>query len=284
MRRSLRGLLVGILGAAGLAASTLWASNRPIRWLVFYGKELPARHVRSLDLAILDPDNIAAKTLRSKAKSGAKFLGYLSVGEASRERETWAEVEGKGFLVEENPVWKGAWRVDIRSKVWQTLLRDRIVPAILKKGYDGLFLDTVDTAAYLEEKDPKKFHASREAMIGFIRSLRRKYPKAMIVPNNGLEILDAIAQDVDGVVVEDLYTRYDFEKKASVKTPGEVTTSKEAVLDRFRRTTGKPVFNILYAPSLDSPIAKEGIRRSESKGYQWYVAPIDLMTVGNIAR
>lgn len=249
----------------------------PTRWLVYYGDNLPEENLKNVALAILEPDWITPKDYQ---KPQTLFIGYLSVGEVHNQRSYWPKISQKSFVIEPNPDWEGAWRLDIRSSEWQDLLLNRLIPEILNKGYQGIFLDTVDTAIYLEEKNTSKYAGSKEALIAFIKAIHQKFPDIVILPNNGLEILDDIGGVIQGVVVEDLYTHYDFIKKLSLITPQEVTKTKEQYIDLFIIKHKKPVYNILYDTSPKTSLAKYGIKRSNSKGYLWYVAPIDLMSLG----
>lgn len=246
------------------------ASSSPLHWLVYYGSEYKAEIFQKLDLAILDPDNMIPPV----NKGQTKYIAYLSVGEADKNRSYWNLIADQKNLVESNPSWPGAYRVDIRSAVWQQLLLDKVIPEILKKGYDGLFLDNVDTPSYLEEKDAQKFRGAKEAMVQFVKNLRKKYPQMEIYPNMGLNLLEKYGQEIDGVVVEDLYD------------PGykKETPTREKQLDTFKRQfPNKPILNIIYDKSATppfSPLALGAIQRSEKKGYDWYLTILDLMSTG----
>lgn len=245
--------------------------------MVYYGSKVGPRNLSSVDLAILDPDQIVPREWKG---SQTKFIGYLSVGEAESYRAHWPLVKEKKFLLQENPNWKGSYWVDIRSPEWQELLLERVIPPILDKGYGGLFLDTVDMAIYLEKKNSKKYAGSEEAMIGFIKEIKKRHPQLFLIMNNGLELLEALGGVIDAVAVEDLYTRYDFEKKQSLPTPPEEREYKERLLDPFLEKYKKPVLNILYETSSKTPLARESIRRSEKKGYHWYLTTVDLNQLG----
>ena len=216
-----------------------------------------------VDLAILEPAAITPDHLRYPH---IKFVGYLSIGEIATTHPRWIDLRGADYLVEQNPVWKG-WRIDIRSRAWQNIVIDELIPEILRQGYDGLFLDTVDTAAYLEEKDPKKFRGSSKAMVTFVKQIRRRFPKIIILPNNGLQLLNRYGSFIDGVVLEDLQTDTKF---------------KEELLDRFQKKFKKPIFNIIYAANASTDFAKQAIAESESHGYLWYVTTVDLMHLGTV--
>lgn len=253
----------------------------PFRWAVYYGPKLSVDQLKGVDLIVLDPDQInPLASFSAEDRLTTRLVGYLSVGEAEEYRWYWPRVRGKEFLVEKNETWKGDYRVDIRSHEWQQLLLEEVIPRILQQGYEGLFLDTIDTAPYLEGKDPLRYRGSTKALVQFIKDLRRKFPTLLIYPNNGLEMLGEYATDVNGVFVEDLYTHYDFVSKKTLQTQPEITHDKESLLDQFRTRYQKPVMTILYEKEPKSPLAQYGIKRAEEKGYGWYVTSVDLMSWG----
>lgn len=265
-----------LIGMAGLFAWNCSApqidSSHP--WMVYYGNQaLPPKLVSQFKTLILDADQIPS--IEPKNPS-VKYIGYLSLGEAEEYRWYWPFVAGKSLLVETNPDWPGSHRVDPRSKEWGDLVLNQLIPAILKKGYDGLFLDTIDTGIYLQEKDPVKYQGARGAMVDLIRAIHQRYPDVLIFTNNALEILDEVAPVVSGIVVEDLYTRYDFASKKSIETPKADQQYKEAFLDRAVHQYRKPVFNILYETNPASNLADYARKRSKEKGYYWYLTTVDL--------
>src|SRR5690606_1479085 len=105
-----------------------------------------------------------------------------------------------------------------------------------------------DTALYLERS--KGMEGSVAAMVDLIRTIRERFPSLIIVPNNGLELLDDMGPSVDAVAAEDLYVGYDFAAKNIRRTLPEDDRHKEAFLDRFRKS-GRKVLVILYGNSPD---------------------------------
>lgn len=264
-------ILALMLGSVGIVRS----EAKPMRWIVYYGHKISAEYLANIDLAILDPDAIQPKDL---APVPTRLIGYVSVGEAEESREYWPQAVEKDFLVEQNPDWPGAHRVDVRSPAWQALLMQRI-QHLIDVGYQGVFLDTIDTAAYLEEKD-SKYAGAKQAVVALVQAIHKKYPQFMIIPNNGLEFLMDYGAAIDGVVVEDLYTRYDFKRKRTIPTPLEESLAKEKLLDPFRQKYHKPVWTILYEKNRQAPVIKQAMARAKVKGYQWYVTTVDLNHLG----
>ena len=219
------------------------------------------------------------------AAGGPLRLAYVSAGEADEKRSYWPQAKGKPYLVESNPNWPEAHRVDIRSDAWRRLLLKEVVPKALAKGYDGVFLDTLDTAEYLQSRDTAAYAGSMDAAKGLVEALRAQYPDKLILLNNALPLLEGLADAADGVVVEDLYTRCDPHAKACVPTPHEVSAAKEAALSRWKERTGKPVFVLLYSGlrERDSPPLRKAARRCLKNGFFPYLALPSLMSLGRVA-
>lgn len=254
-------------------------SSRQLKWMVCYSSQIPSSSLDKVSLAILEPDNYTPP-LGDHLKT--KYIGYLSLGEINKNR-SYSEAITKDTIVEANPDWPDAYRVDPRSETWQKLLLYKMIPEILKKGYDGLFLDTIDTASYLEEKDAQKFKGAKQAMMELVKKIRKRFPTILIYPNNGLEFLENYGAQIDGVVVEDLYGLYNTAKNKIETPPPQETSAREKLLSAFLKQHAKPVLNIIYevTPLSDSSsAAKEAIDRSEIKGYDWYLTTVDLMQIG----
>lgn len=257
---------------------------RPLKWLVYYGDHLTTTALDGVELAIVGPDHVPPSVLNAP---NVAFVAYLSVGEVEHYRtfyktiKAWKPINGRPFIVEQNPIWK-SYLVDIRDTRWQSLMLDQLIPSYIQKGFSGLLLDTVDTAIELEDRDPKKYKGSKDAMVSFVRSIRKKFPKLKIFPNNGLELLAIYGATIDGVMVEDLYTKYDFKKKKSFKTPTNEMSTKERYLDNFRKQFNKPVLNVLYETSPSTKLARFAIKRSDQKTYDWYLSTVDLNQFGTV--
>lgn len=261
------------------AAGTRAAVQAARRWACMYGKNLSQAAWGSLELAVVDPDGFQAP-----AASGPVRLAYLSVGEADERRAFWTSVATRAFVVEPNPEWPKAHRVDVRSPEWQALLLDRVVPEALAKGYQGFMLDTVDVAEYFESSSPARFAGSVEAAAGLIRKLRARHPTAAILVNNGFAVIDLVADEIDGVVVEDLYTRClpgDEECRPTERLDDE---EKEKRLKSWMGKTGKPVFPILYAhlKQRRARWVRAAARRARELGMRPYLAGPSLERLGVI--
>lgn len=231
-------------------------------------------------MAILEPE-----AFELPSSSGPLPLAYLSVGEANESRGFWKDIAGKPWVVEANPEWPGAHRVDMRDLDWRRLIFDTMLPPMLDKGYKGVMLDTLDVAGYLESSAPARFPGSRAAAADIILEMRRRHPDLVILPNNGLDILPQVEDAVDGVVVEDLYTHCPSGDGPCTATPSSRRDAKEKILVDFHRRTGKPVFVFVYARLSERRdlFVTRALRRALSRGFLPYVSSVHLDRLGVIA-
>ena len=249
----------------------------PPKWIINYNQNISDKDLDGVDLAVVDPDNFSPQIASS---TGTEFIAYISLGEAEEYRPYWDQVAGKGYLIKRNKNWDGSWVVDTRSKQWQTLILEQILPRFIKMGFSGIFLDTIDTAIYLEEVHPQQYAGAKENMVAFVKKIHQTFPELKIYPNNGLEFLKSWKDTISGVFIEDLYSSYDFDEKKFRPTPPDWTQVKETYLDEFKKLSRKPVFNILYGPTLELKWVERDIHLSEQKGYHWYLATLDLQKTG----
>ena len=204
-------------------------------------------------------------------------LAYVSVGEADARRPYWPAVRGQPFLVEPNPEWPDNIRVDVRDARWQEILLRDEVPRLMQLGFDGLMLDTIDTAPYLENKDPGRFAGSRQALRDWLRHLRESFPRAVVIANGGAALVDA-APFVDGFVIEGVFSMYDQGRRIYRATTDAERTWKLGAIARARDVARKPVFSIEYADVGDVALSRWAFQESVRHGFRPYVGVRDLNT------
>ena len=95
------------------------------------------------------------KKLKIKANGGKRLvLAYLSIGEAEDYRwywkRWWWKFVKKDLLGPENPYWEGNYLVKYWKGLWKRIVRIYI-RKIMRAGFDGVFLDKVDSYETWEE-------------------------------------------------------------------------------------------------------------------------------------
>jgi len=237
---------------------------------------LAPRSVKSFDLAILDADSHPPLDI---FRTQTVLLAYVSLGEAEDYRFYWDKIKDANFLAEKNPDWPGNYRVDVRDPSWQDLVLNEIIPRLKQDGFCGIFMDTLDTAAYLEEKAPEKYRGSKAAMIALVKAIHERYPEMFLVSNNGFDILENLVPFLSALVVEDIFMMPDFEKGGYIKVPEIDREFKLTVLKRIQQKYKLPVLNIEYVDSKDRRARRYCIRESRRLNFVPYAAQKDLAEI-----
>ena len=253
--------------------------ENPIRkvtnWLCYYGDDRGVFSVPDTQFMVLDADTLGMVTDQEKA--GRILLAYISLGEAEDFRWYWPEVKGASWILDENPNWAGDHYVDPRSPEWRDLVVKRIAPRLLRKGYDGFMLDTLDTVDALLNNDPLAYEGAARGMVDIVKALREAYPDATIVANGGLSIVRGMAPYLDAVMYEGVRSTYDFGSKTyRRRTEGEAAWIK----DRLARVTKAklPLLALEYVNLEDADAVKSIKHEVRSLGYLPFISEISLHT------
>ncbi|MGB6129173.1 MAG: endo alpha-1,4 polygalactosaminidase [Psychrilyobacter sp.] len=93
--------------------------------------------------------------LKIKPQGGHRLvIGYFSVGEAEKYRKYWREEWNDKlpkWISHENENWEGAYIVKYWSEEWQQII-EKMLKNHIESGFDGVFLDTIDTYQNFEEE------------------------------------------------------------------------------------------------------------------------------------
>jgi uncharacterized protein (TIGR01370 family) len=242
---------------------------------VYYSDRARTDVFRAYDLVIFDSDTHPA--VGPVMAGGSTVLGYLSLCEVEQHRKWFAAAKEAGILAGENPNWRGSYFVDIRDARWRKIVVDQLAPEILAQGFQGLFLDTLDDAADLENRDPKKFRGMKAAAIQLVGEIRKAAPTATLMVNRGYDLLPEIAGQIDIALGESVYGTYDFSSKTYHPVPTSDYRQQVDLLIRLKAI--KPSLRICTLDYWD-PADRDGIRRvyreERSHGFDPYVATVGL--------
>lgn len=248
---------------------------RPDTWLCFYGLKAPPAAYAPFDLVVFDstwhPD------LVRRPDGGPVLLGYLSAAEVLEEGPYWHRTAGQGILVRKKPFWN-SWVLDLRDPDWQDLLVREAVPAVLEQGFDGVLLDTLDSALALELwTDPDRYRGTREAVVRLVERIRRAWPDTAIAVNRALPVLGEIAPSLDLLVLEGLSSVYGGPETGYVPVPPE---EQRGLLDWLEAGLEKrpdlPVLTLDYAPEDRPDLVRDAVALARRKGFVPYVSTLAL--------
>lgn len=279
-RRAFVSGLVG--GAAALtltrpagAAPAEALSGAPAPWAVYYADKEPVKAFEPYRLLVLDSKH--HPPLRALKDRGKTLLGYISLGEVEQHRPWYERVKGWGLLSQENPNWPGSFYVDVRDKRWVTLVVEELVPGILRQGFDGIFLDTLDNPPHLERTDAKRWAGMTEGAARLVRAIRTNWPRIRIMQNRAYEILPDVAPALDYTLGESVYAGWDFAaRKPHLQTEEDYRFQVAALTGAKRINPALGLYSLDYWDPADA----EGIRRiyalQRANGFAPYVSVVDL--------
>jgi cysteinyl-tRNA synthetase len=207
-------------------------------------------------------------------------LCYMSIGQAERYRYYWQREwnhDPPAWLDEPDPDWTDDYWVRYWDPDWQAVIfgsPDSYLDRIIELGFDGVYLDRVDTYVYYEEKGRET--AARE-MVDFVIAIaeyaRDRNPSFGVFPQNAEELgrqFPEYMEVVTGIGVEDLYYGYPHDHTPS---PADWTARREAILLEWAEA-GKLVLTVDYT-SRPEQVA-DAYHRSRANGFVPYVADRSL--------
>jgi len=237
-------------------------------YAVYYGSD-KIDELSKFDLVILDPDNYSKDEIEKLKKNGTIVLAYLSLGEVNENR--WYFEYAKKCIIGRNPTW-GSYYINISCKTWKSLLLGKIIPKILEKGFDGLFLDTVDVV--------DNYPQFKDDMIDLIKSIRAEYPNIILIQNRGFSVIDETAKYVNGVLFECFTTHYNWSSgKYELWSCNDLNWVNEMAL-KLLKLRDKYDLIILALDYADNEYLKEKcIEHAKKFGFVPYVTTVDLTSV-----
>lgn len=258
-------------GPRGQVPATATDSDGPWRWAAYYRGTASPEDLRGYHLLVLDPDD--HPPIAPLVDRGQMVLAYVSLTEVGEHRDFYERLRRAGALLDRHPQWRDAHFIDIRKPAWGALLVEHVVPRVLAGGFDGVFLDTLDDAAHLEETDPKRHLGMKAAAISLVRTIRRHYPSIRLMVNRGYGVMPQIARDIDFVLGESVEGSFDSDTKAYRRvSTADVEWQVEQLRDAARRNPRLRVLTLDYW-SPDDPEGVRALYRSQrERGFSPYVA------------
>ena len=241
--------------------------------IVYYGRDISWPMVGIHDYIILEPSHVDVYTHGFK-RYRKRIYAYVSIGEVKKSRPWFNQIK-KEWILGQNNVWKGMV-VDLANPDYRQFMLDKVIEPLFAKGFQNLFLDTVNICDRL--KDSKKKASCREGSIALIKEIKRRHPRAGLIVNRGFHIFDRIKNDIDAVLFESYYRGIDGKKYVHVKDADRRWLDRQ--LEPIKRA-GVPVIALDY---LENPHSKEADRISDrlsQKGFIPYISDKNLRRYGH---
>lgn len=212
---------------------------QPSTVLICYGKINPDQ-IQGYKYVILESEHYTAFDIKLIKENNENVIGYISLGEVSESRFYYDAI--KENTLGKNEVW-GSYYLNVGEETTQNVLIS-FVDKIVKKGFDGLFLDTVDTFAKWGPYPDKG-----DDLVNLLRLIKEKYPNINLMQNAGLSLIPKSAKYISSVAIESVATNYSFDKSEYRMHGWHEFYKRIEELQAIRRQYQLPVILIEYADS-----------------------------------
>ena len=215
------------------------------------------------DVAVVDPDHAGSAQKFKSKRDGSKraVLAYISVGEVEEGR-SYMKNGGRRFSTGRTQGWQGNYAAKYWDPEWKEIVKARVKEA-MDKGYDGVYLDRVDT--YENVKAPGGSKAEMVKLVEEVsRAAKSKKGNAAVIVQNSEELVndERYARAIDGIAKEDLYHGIRHDKR---RNSSEEVSEAEKHLSRAK-AKGKSVMVVEYLDD-DDDDADSVKSRARSKGF-----------------
>eukprot|EP00128_Syssomonas_multiformis_P006355 Colp12_sorted_trinity150504_noHs@28215 len=218
---------------------------------------LDSVHASSVNWAVLAPEPWKGRFATPAEVSylrgnGKNLLAYISVGEAAQQFSYWASswsMHAPSFMGAASD-WSGAVKVQYWDPSWQQIIFSYI-DTIMAAGWDGLYLDRIDTYQYYSDAGTLSVTDAANRMVDFVTQVaaraRSRRAGAFIFPQNGLAILDH-ASPAKASQYLSVINGVGAETTFFVNGVLNPYTYNVQLMDRFR-AAGKAVLSLDYVSS-----------------------------------
>ena len=258
---------------------TYTANAEPMKSYTFwYGLNPPVELLSQFDNIIVEADHLSDQKIKALKQHGSKVLAYLSVGEWNPQRSSNQAVES-AWILGGNQNWQSNI-MDLTTKGWKQFIADRI-EALQKRGFEGLFLDTLDSYMLLTMSASQK-KKQQKGLVDLIAQIKEQYPDFLLVANRGFEIMAQIAPYLDAVAAESMYHGWDNAKQQYIPVSENDRNWLKQTLNTIKSKYNMNIVILDYLPPEQRESARKTARKIEEDGFiPWVSNPsLDYMGIG----
>ena len=180
-----------------------------------------ARRYAGYDLLVLDGEGATAAQIASLHRAGKLVLAYLDVGTIEQGRSWYPLL--KPYRLDWWPDW-GEWYAAVAKPGFRRAIATRIAPRLLRKGFDGLFLDNTD----MIESHPRQTAGMRTLARQLSRLVRRRH--RLLFTQNGEGSIGPTLRYYDGWNREDVTSTYDFGlRRYAIQSRADIGAAQRAL-------------------------------------------------------
>ncbi|WP_164849133.1 endo alpha-1,4 polygalactosaminidase [Flavobacterium columnare] len=235
--------------------------------MVCYGK-FDVTKVSGYDLLIVESAHFTYNEVSYLKRNNRKVVAYISLGEINEDARDYKLL--RSVVSEKNTDWN-SYYLDIGSSKIQKVLKSRI-QNIFYMGYDGLFLDNIDNFT-----EHGVQYNLQDDLVAFVRAIKKEYPNKVLVQNAGLDLVKLLHGQVDYVLIESIYTDYDFKEKRYLIRNNESFSER---LGNLKKAMNKyKIKPLLLEYAVDETQIKQIRKRIKTENITYSISEISLQKI-----
>jgi hypothetical protein len=165
--------------------------------------------------------------------------------------------------------------VDVADPEWAEFVVEDLAQSAVERGFDGFFLDTLDTVEEMARRSTERAETFRNGLVQLIARLNEKYPDKTIVVNRGFSLRERLIPLIDGLLVESVFQTYHFSSEKYKPVEPEVTEQLLREIAPYA-AAGLEVMVLDYVDPAKPDLAKETARRIQELGYSALISTPEL--------
>jgi uncharacterized protein (TIGR01370 family) len=232
-----------------------------------------AARLAPFDLVVVDGEEATRARVRALRARGKVVLAYLSVGTIEPGR-SWYRA-AKPYRLKDRFVEFGEYYAATSRRGYRRLIARRVAPRMLRKGFDGLFLDNTDMIE-THRRQARGMRLLVKALAGRVH--RRGHRRRLLFSQNGDRVIRPSLRYYDGWNREDVTSTYDFDHRRYRRVPASETVAAQRTLRRFR-ARGLLVTTSDYTRRDDRASEAASVRNSCAAGALPFVTNIRLTRI-----
>lgn len=243
----------------------------------FYGANLPVKQLSTYQRVVVEAENIKTAELLYLKEQGVNVYAYLSIGEIYKET-SWLTECDKSWILGVNKAWDTKV-MDMTHSGWCDFLVHNRVADLMHRGYQGIFLDTMDSYKLLSQR-PNDLLTQELGIITLIRSVSQVYSGVELLFNRGFDVLDGVSELAEGVVAESLFTSWN---PATSSYQNVSEDDHKWLLDKLRMVQDKyelPITIIDYLPADQQEQGREIAKRIIDLGFSPWITTMAIDVMG----
>jgi len=270
-----------------LSKKFCWRSSRLLLGLLFsatthagstafyYGALPPVEQLSRFNRVVVEAENVTPDERKSLLRNGVEVIAYVSLGEVNRTRFWFDEVK-ESWKRGENTAWNSVI-VDLQNLEWHRYLLEKRLTPLWNQGYQGFFLDTLDS--YMRLFSAEAQAQQRRGLVTLIAEIYRRFPGVKLVLNRGFEVMPEVFQYADGVVAESLFRRWNPVESRYLEVPKADRDWLLFELQRVVKDYHLAVTVIDYLPSESVELTKQVAQKIDLLGFSPWVSVPELNSI-----